>query len=117
MITINLADKVAAVTGGSSGIGFAAASALAEAGAHVYVMGRHSEELISAVAKIGPNATGVQGDVSSQPDLDRLYAQIKTEKGKLDVLMANAGIAKYAPIGSIPEELYDTLFDKELEGV
>ena len=63
MITINLAGKVAAVTGGSSGIGFAAASALAEAGAHVYVMGRHPEELISAVAKIGPNATGGQGDV------------------------------------------------------
>ena len=60
MITINLADKVAAVTGGSSGIGFAAASALAEAGAHVYVMSRRPEELISAVAKIGPNATGVQ---------------------------------------------------------
>ena len=108
MITINLAGKVAAVTGGSSGIGLAAASALAEAGADVYVMGRRPEELISAVAKIGPNATGVQGDVSSQLDLDRLYAQIKTEKGKLDVLMANAGIAKYAPIGSITEELYDT---------
>ena len=55
--------------------------------------------------------------MSSQADLDRLYAQIKTEESKLEVLMANAGIAKYAPIGSIPEELYDTLFDKELEGV
>jgi NAD(P)-dependent dehydrogenase (short-subunit alcohol dehydrogenase family) len=117
MITINLAGKVAAVTGGSSVIGFAAASALAEAGAHVYVMGRRPEELISAVAKIGPNATGVQGDVSSQPDLDRLYAQIETEKGKLDVLMANAGVAKYAPIGSITEELYDTLFGTNVKGL
>ena len=117
MITVNLEGKVAAVTGDSSGIGFAAASALAEAGAHVYVMSRRPEELISAVAKIGPNATGVQGDVSSQPDLDRLYAQIKTEKGKLDVLMANAGIAKYAPIGSITEELYDTLFDTNVKGL
>lgn len=117
MITINLAGKVAAVTGGSSGIGFAAASALAEAGAHVYVMGRRPQELTSAVAKIGLNATGVQGDVSSQPDLDRLYTQIKTEKGKLDVLMANAGLAKYAPIGSITEELYDTLFDTNVKGL
>jgi NAD(P)-dependent dehydrogenase (short-subunit alcohol dehydrogenase family) len=63
MITVNFEGKVAAVTGGSSGIGFAAASALAEARAHVYVMGRRPEELISAVAKIGPNATGGQGDV------------------------------------------------------
>ncbi len=80
-------------------------------------MGRRPEELISAVAKIGPNATGVQSDVSSRPDLDRLYAQIKTEKGKLDVLMANAGIAKYAPIGSITEELYDTRFDTNVKGL
>lgn len=117
MITADLGGKIAAVTGGSSGIGFAAAYALSEAGAHVYLMGRRPEELATAVAKIGTNATGVQGDVSSFADLDRLYAQIKTEKGTLDILMANAGIAKYAPIGSITEEFYDSIFNTNVKAL
>ena len=117
MITVDLGGKIAAVTGGSSGIGFAAAYALAEAGAHVYLMGRRPEELATAVARIGTNATGVQGDVSSLADLDRLYAQIKTEKGTLDILMANAGIAKYSPIGSITEEFYDSIFNTNVKGL
>ena len=84
--------KVALVTGGTSGIGLAAAKALAKEGAHVYITGRREQELAAAVQQIGGNATGVRGDVSNAGDLDRLYAQIKSEKQSLDVLFANAGI-------------------------
>ena len=79
MMTLNLNGKVALVTGATTGIGFGAACALAEAGTHVYIIGRREEELAGAIKKIGRNATGVRGDVTSSDDLDRLYAQIKSE--------------------------------------
>ena len=106
-----LGGKTALVTGGTSGIGLAAAKALAKEGAHVYITGRRGPELAAAVKEIGPNVTGTQGDVSKVKDLDRLFERIKDEKGKLDILFANAGIAKYASLGSITEELYDSIFD------
>jgi len=87
-----LEGKIAVVTGGNSGIGLAAAEAFVVEGAHVFVMGRRQAELDAAVAHIGSNATAVQGDVSKPEDLDRLYSQVKHEKGKIDVLFANAGI-------------------------
>jgi NAD(P)-dependent dehydrogenase (short-subunit alcohol dehydrogenase family) len=73
--------------------------------------------LAAAVKQIGRNATGVQGDVSDLGDLDRLFAQIKREKGRLDVVFANAGVARYAPLGSITEELYDSIFDINVKGL
>jgi NAD(P)-dependent dehydrogenase (short-subunit alcohol dehydrogenase family) len=103
--------NVALVTGGTSGIGLAAAKALAKEGAHVYITGRREQELATAVQQIGGNATGVRGDVSNAGDLDRLYAQIKSEKQNLDVLFANAGIARYAVLGNISEELFDSIFN------
>ena len=112
-----LGGKTALVTGGTSGIGLAAAKALAKEGAHVYITGRRWPELAAAVKEIGPNVTGTQGDVSKVKDLDRLFEQIKDEKGKLDILFANAGIAKYASLGSITEELYDSIFDINVKGV
>src|SRR5215813_8377347 len=94
-----LEGKVALVTGGTSGIGLATAKRFVGEGAYVFVTGRRDAELSSAVREIGSPVTGVQGDVSNLGDLDRLYAQIKHEKGKLDIVFANAGVAKYAPLG------------------
>src|SRR6201993_4302202 len=112
-----LDGKVALVTGGTSGIGLAAATALAKEGAYVYITGRRERELGSAVQGIGGNATGVQGDVSNADDLDHLFARIRDERGRLDILFANAGIAKYAALGNITEELYDSIFNVNVKGV
>src|SRR5215510_1149861 len=105
-----LAGKIALVTGGNSGIGLATAKQLVNEGAYVFITARRDRELAAAAKDIGRNVTGVQGDVSNLADLDRLFAQIKREKGKLDIVFANAGIAKYAPLGTIAEELYDSIF-------
>jgi NAD(P)-dependent dehydrogenase (short-subunit alcohol dehydrogenase family) len=90
-----LEGKVALVTGGSSGIGLATAKRFVQEGAHVFITGRREPELAAAVKGIGRNVTGVR-DVSNLADLDRLFAQIQREKGKLDIVFANAGVAKYA---------------------
>src|SRR5437660_4274537 len=92
-----LEGKVAVITGGNSGIGLATAKRFVNEGAYVFITGRRKPELDAAVNEIGENVTGVQGDVSNLADLDRLFAQIKQEKGKLDIVFANAGIARYAP--------------------
>ena len=103
-----LQGKIAVVTGGNSGIGLATAEQFVAEGAYVYITGRRQAELDAAVARIGKNVTGVQGDVANLGDLDRLYAQIAKEKGRIDVLFANAGIGnQMAPLGSITEEQFD----------
>ncbi len=112
-----LDGKVSLVTGGTSGIGLATANALAKEGAYVYITGRRERELTTAVQQIGGNATGVRGDVSNARDLDRLFEQIREEKGRLDILFANAGIARYAALGNITEELYDSIFNVNVKGV
>lgn len=112
-----LEGKIGLVTGGTSGIGFATARRFVDEGAHVFITGRRESELRTAVKEIGRNVTGVQGDVSKVDDLDRLFAQIKREKGTLDVVFANAGIAKYARLGTITEEFYDSIFDINVKGV
>jgi NAD(P)-dependent dehydrogenase (short-subunit alcohol dehydrogenase family) len=108
---------VALVTGGNSGIGFATAKEFVAEGAHVFVTGRREKELASAVKEIGRNVTGIRADVSSSRDLDNLFSQIKSEKGKLDVVFANAGTAKYAQLGQITEEIYYSMFDVNVKGV
>jgi NAD(P)-dependent dehydrogenase (short-subunit alcohol dehydrogenase family) len=112
-----LEGKVALITGGSSGIGLATAKQFVNEGAYVFVTGRRERELATAVKEIGTNVTGVQGDVSNLGDLDSLFAQIKREKGRLDIVFANAGVARYAPLDSITEELYDSIFDINVKGL
>jgi NAD(P)-dependent dehydrogenase (short-subunit alcohol dehydrogenase family) len=112
-----LEGKIALVTGGSSGIGLATAKRFESEGAYVFVTARRESELAAAVREIGTNVTGIQGDASNLADLDRLFAQIKRDKGRLDIVFANAGVAKYAPLGSIPEELYDSIFDINVKGL
>src|SRR5882762_1749876 len=112
-----LEGKNALVTGGNSGIGLATAKRFVNEGAYVFITGRRKPELDAAVNEIGENVTGVQGDVSNLADLDRLFAQIKQEKGKLDIVFANAGIARYAPFGQITEEHFDSIFDINVRGV
>src|ERR1700733_5428468 len=112
-----LEGKIALITGGSSGIGLATAKQFVNEGAHVFVTGRREAELTAAAEQIGRNVTGVQGDVSDFGDLDRLFAQIKREKGRLDIVFANAGVAKYTALGSITEELYDSIFDINVKGL
>jgi NAD(P)-dependent dehydrogenase (short-subunit alcohol dehydrogenase family) len=102
---------------GSSGIGLAAAKQFVKEGAYVFITGRREAELTAAVTEIERNVTGIQGDVASLNDLDRLFAQIKREKGRLDIVFANAGVAKYAPLGSITKELFDAIFDTNVKGV
>ena len=112
-----LEGKIALITGGNGGIGLATAKQFVNEGAYVFITGRRDTELAAAVKEIGRNVTGVQGDVSNLGDLDRLFAQIKREKGKLDIVFANAGVARYAPLGSITEEFYDSIFDINVKGV
>ena len=101
----------------SSGIGLATAKRFVTEGAYVFITGRREQELSVAVKDIGKNVAGIRGDVSQLDDLDRLFDQIKRDKGRLDVLFANAGIAKYAPLGKITEDLYDSIFDVNIKGV
>jgi NAD(P)-dependent dehydrogenase (short-subunit alcohol dehydrogenase family) len=108
--------KIAVVTGGSSGIGLAAAQLLAAEGAHVFITGRRKKELDAAVEQIGRNVTAVQGDVSRLADLDRLFAVVKETKGHIDILFANAGIAEGAPLTEITEEQFDRHFGINVKG-
>ena len=112
-----LEGKIALITGGNSGIGLATAKRFVSEGAYVFITGRRHPELAAAVKEIGRNVTGVQGDVSNLGDLDRLFAQIKREKGTLDIVFANAGVAKLAPFGEITEEHYDSLFNINVRGL
>jgi NAD(P)-dependent dehydrogenase (short-subunit alcohol dehydrogenase family) len=112
-----LEGKIALITGGNSGIGLATAKRFVDEGAYVFITGRRDAELAEAVKEIGRNVTGVQGDVSNLADLDRLFAQIRHEKGKLDIVFANAGVAKLAPLGKITEEFFDSIFDINVKGL
>lgn len=97
--------------------GWATAKRFVKEGAYVFITGRREPELAAAVKEIGKNVTAVAGDVSNLADLDRLFAQIKQEKGRLDIVFANAGTAKYARFGTITEELYDSIFDVNVKGL
>jgi NAD(P)-dependent dehydrogenase (short-subunit alcohol dehydrogenase family) len=112
-----LQGKIAVITGGNSGIGLATAAEFVAEGAYVFITGRRQKELDAAVALIGRNVTAVQGDVSNLADLDRLYAQVAKEKGRVDIVFANAGIGIPAPIGQITEQHYDQIFNVNLRGL
>jgi len=114
---MRLEGKVALITGGNSGIGLATAKQFVNEGAYVYISGRRDTELAAAVKEIGKNVTGIQGDVSNLGDLDRLFAQIKRVKGKLDIVFANAGVATYAAFGKITEEHFDSIFGINVKGL
>jgi NAD(P)-dependent dehydrogenase (short-subunit alcohol dehydrogenase family) len=112
-----LEGKIALITGGNSGIGLATAKQFVNEGAYVFITGRREPELSAVVKEIGRNVTGIPGDVASLGDLDRLFAQIKREKGTLDVVFANAGITPQTPLGNITEEDYDSLFNANVKGL
>jgi NAD(P)-dependent dehydrogenase (short-subunit alcohol dehydrogenase family) len=112
-----LNGKVALITGGNSGIGLATAKQFAVEGAYVFISGRRESNLARAVQEIGENVTSIQGDVSEPADLDRLFSQIKKEKGRIDIVFANAGVARYGQLGEITEELYDSIFEINVKGV
>lgn len=111
-----LSDKVAVVTGGSSGIGLGIAKRFAEAGARVFIVGRRRSELENAAAAIGNNAAAIQGDVSSLADLDRIYAAIGANAGRIDVLAVSAGVYEFGTFGEITEAHFDKTFNTNVRG-
>jgi NAD(P)-dependent dehydrogenase (short-subunit alcohol dehydrogenase family) len=111
-----LDGKIAVITGGTTGIGLAAAQRLVADGAYVFITGRHQSELDAAVKQIGRTVTAVAGDVSNLVDLDRLFATVKERQGRIDILFANAGIAEGAPLGEISEAQVDRAFAINVKG-
>src|SRR5580692_10845840 len=114
--TGKLAGKVALITGGTSGIGLATAKRFVAEGAYVFITGRRQNELDTATTDIGKNVTEVQGDIAKTADLDRLFATIKREKGRLDILFANAGGGAFAPLEQVTEEHFDKYFGINVKG-
>jgi NAD(P)-dependent dehydrogenase (short-subunit alcohol dehydrogenase family) len=113
-----LKDKVAVITGGNSGMGLATAQRFVDEGAYVFITGRRQSELDAAVKQIGENnISSVQGDVSNMADLDRLYAAVKEQKGRIDILFANAGVSELAPLGTITEAHVDKIFSVNVKGL
>src|ERR1700720_3872086 len=115
-----LNGKIALITGGTTGLGFATAQRFLSEEAEVIITGRRQAELDSAVKRLGGNGgnvLGVQGDVSKLADLDRLYATIRKQKGHLDIVFANAGGGSFAPLGEITEEHFDHIFNINVKGL
>ncbi|MDB6046108.1 MAG: Oxidoreductase [Gammaproteobacteria bacterium] len=110
-----LQGKVAVITGGTTGIGFASAKLFVKEGAYVFITGRRQKELDDAVLAIGNNVTGVQGDIAKPADLDRLYERVK-QMGRIDVLFANAGTGGFVPLEDITEEYFDQTFNINVRG-
>jgi NAD(P)-dependent dehydrogenase (short-subunit alcohol dehydrogenase family) len=112
-----LDGKIAVITGGTSGIGLATALRFMIEGAYVFITGRRQTELDEAVRLIGENVTGVQGDVTSMADLDRLYDVVRNEKGRVDVVFANPAWGEFLRLGEITEEHFDKTFDINVKGL
>lgn len=112
------AGKIAVVTGGSTGIGLATAKRFVQEGMdHVFITGRHKDTLDTAAADIGKNVTGIQGDVGNLSDLDRLYDAVKKDNRPLDIIFANAGVAKLAQFGTVDEKFFDLHFNANVKGL
>jgi NAD(P)-dependent dehydrogenase (short-subunit alcohol dehydrogenase family) len=116
MATKKLADKIAVITGGSSGMGLATAKLFVAEGAYVFITGRRQSELDAAVKEIGTNVTAIRGDVSKLAELDRVFEMIAMQKGRIDVLFANAGVGEFVAMGSITEEHFDKIMDINVKG-
>jgi len=116
-MTGKLADKVAVVIGGSSGIGLGIAKRFAQEGAHVFITGRRQAQLDEAVATIGGDAAGLQGDTTSLADLDHIFTQIQAQAGRIDVLAVNAGVYELGTLGEITEEHCDKTFNTNVRGL
>jgi len=112
-----LHNKIAVITGGSTGIGFSTAQRFIEDGAQVVITGRNQETLDLALAELGNRATGIRGDVANLDDLDRLFAKVKQQFGRIDVLFANAGIAPFVPFEGVTEDHFDRLFNINVRGL
>ncbi|GCE15538.1 SDR family NAD(P)-dependent oxidoreductase [Tengunoibacter tsumagoiensis] len=112
-----LANKIAVITGGNSGIGLATAKRFVTEGAYVYITGRRQAELDEAVKAIEKNVTGIQSDVSQLADLDRLYATVKQKHGHIDILFANAGLGEFASLDKVTEAHFDKTFDVNVKGI
>jgi NAD(P)-dependent dehydrogenase (short-subunit alcohol dehydrogenase family) len=111
-----LTDKVAVITGATSGMALATAKLFAKEGAYVFITGRRQKQLDEAVRAIGPNATGVLADSAKLEDLDRLFATVKQKKGRIDVLFASAGTGEFAALGEITLEHYDKTMNLNVRG-
>ncbi len=112
-----LNNKVAVVTGGSSGIGLATAQRFIAEGAHVVITGRNQKAVDAADTQLGDRSTGIRGDVANLEDLDRLFAQVQKQFGRVDVLFANAGIAPFVPFEAVTEAHFDSLFNINVRGL
>ncbi|TSJ44360.1 glucose 1-dehydrogenase [Mucilaginibacter corticis] len=111
-----LKNKVAVVTGGSSGIGLAIAKRFAQEGAQVAITGRNQKSIDQAIAEIGPNGLGIQGDVSKLDDLTRIYQTVADHFGKVDTLIVNAGVYVVGPLADFTEEQFDQVSDINFKG-
>jgi NAD(P)-dependent dehydrogenase (short-subunit alcohol dehydrogenase family) len=112
-----LKDKVAVITGATSGMALATAKLFVEEGAYVFITGRREAQLDAAVKSIGKNVTGVQGDAGTLADLDRLFEKVKSTKGHIDILFASAGVGDFGvPLGKITEESFNKTFDVNVRG-
>jgi NAD(P)-dependent dehydrogenase (short-subunit alcohol dehydrogenase family) len=111
-----LQDKIAVVTGATSGLALASAKRFVEEGAYVFITGRRQNMLDEAVKKIGKNVTGVQGDAANLADLDRLFETVREKKGRIDVLFASAGMGEFQAIGSVTEDHFDRTFNLNVRG-
>ena len=112
-----LKDKVAVITGATSGMALATAKLFVEEGAYVFITGRREAQLDAAVKSIGKNATGVQGDSGALADLDRLFEKVKSTKGHIDILFASAGVGDFGvPLGKITEESFNKTFNVNVRG-
>lgn len=116
-MTTKLAGKVAVITGGSAGIGLGVAKRFVEEGAQVFITGRRQSELDKAVEEIGEHATAIQADASKLADIDRIYEVVKAKAGRIDILLANAGMYEFGPLGEITEEHFDKTFNTNVRGV
>jgi NAD(P)-dependent dehydrogenase (short-subunit alcohol dehydrogenase family) len=112
-----LEGKIAVITGGGSGIGLATAKRFVSEGAYVFIIDRNRKELDLALSDIGKNIVGIEGDVSNLADLDKLYNIVKDQKGQLDILFANAGIIRFAPLEKISEQHFYELFSINVKGL
>jgi NAD(P)-dependent dehydrogenase (short-subunit alcohol dehydrogenase family) len=107
-----LENKVALITGGTSGIGLATATLFAQEGAKVFITGRRQPAIDAAVKVMGGRVVGIRSDVSNLAELDELYARIKEDAGHLDIVFANAGGGEFAPMG----DHYERIFASNVKG-